>query len=105
MSKLAKRDGTLALRLPRPGEAYWQVVSPYWEQVDIYSGGDAFLRTFANVPEPAGHLLALHWCQSEVCNGGLTEGLRRKADIPALGEFVPQAAVVQSEMEKTNRTK
>ena len=70
MSKLAKKDGPLALRLPRPGEAYWQVLSPYWEQVDIYSGGDVFLRTFANVPEPAGHLLALHWCQSEVCNGG-----------------------------------
>jgi Domain of unknown function (DUF4375) len=70
LSKLAKKDGPLALRLPRPGEAYWQVLSPYWKQVDIYRGGDVFLRTLANVPEPAAHLLALKWCRSEVCNGG-----------------------------------
>jgi hypothetical protein len=54
----------------RPGEAYWNVVAPYWETVDIYNGSSAFLQTFALVPEAAGDLLALHWCQSEVCNGG-----------------------------------
>ena len=87
MSKLAKKDGQLALRLPRPGEAYWQIVSPYWKQVDIYSGGDAFLRTFANVPEPAGHLLALHWCQSEVCNGGFHQFFTNPT-----GVLAPEAA-------------
>jgi uncharacterized protein DUF4375 len=82
-SKLAKKDGPLALRLPRPGEVYWQIVSPYWEQVDIYSGGDIFLRTFANVPEPAGHLLALHWCQSEVCNGGFHQFFSNRTGVLA----------------------
>ncbi len=53
-----------------PGEAYWKVISPYWKTVDIYSGSSAFLQTFAQLPKPAGHLLALHWCQSEVRNGG-----------------------------------
>jgi Domain of unknown function (DUF4375) len=87
MSKLAKKDGPFGLRLPRSGEAYWQVVSPYWERVDIYSGGDAFLRTFANVPEPAGHLLALHWCQSEVCNGGFHQFFTNST-----GVLAPEAA-------------
>jgi hypothetical protein len=87
MSKLAKKDGPLALRLPRPGETFWQVLSPYWEQVDIYSGGDVFLRTFANVPKPAGHLLALHWCQSEVCNGGFHQFFSNPT-----GVLAPEAA-------------
>jgi hypothetical protein len=87
MSKLAKKDGALALRLPRPGETYWQVVSPYWDKVDIYSDADAFLRTFAKVPEPAGHLLALHWCQSEVCNGGFHQFFTNST-----GVLAPEAA-------------
>jgi hypothetical protein len=87
MSKLARKGGPLALRLPSPGQAYWQVVSRYWEQVDIYNGGDAFLRTFAGVPEPAGHLLALHWCQSEVCNGGLHQFFTNPT-----GVLAPEAA-------------
>jgi hypothetical protein len=105
---LAKKDGPLALRLPRPGEVYWQIVSPYWDQVDIYSSGDVFLRTFANVPEPAGHLLALHWCQSEVCNGGFhqffinstgvlaPEAVRgfRAINMSAIAEILERAMVV-----------
>jgi hypothetical protein len=54
----------------QPGEAYWNIIVPYWKTVDIYSGGSAFLQTFARLPKPVGHLLALHRCQSEVCNGG-----------------------------------
>lgn len=50
--------------------AYWSLVEPYWESVDIYQGATAFLRTFAIVPRPSGLLLAAHWCQSEVRNGG-----------------------------------
>jgi hypothetical protein len=48
----------------------WQIVSPHWASVDIYGSADDFLRTFAQFPEPAGHLLAVRWCESEVCNGG-----------------------------------
>lgn len=49
---------------------YWGVVEPYWEAVDIYSEPDEFLATFGAVPRHAALLLAAHWCQSEVCNGG-----------------------------------
>ena len=49
---------------------YWTVIEPYWEVVDIYAGPTEFLETFSAVPREAGLLLAAHWCQSEVCNGG-----------------------------------
>lgn len=108
MSRLARKDGPLALRLPRPGSAYSQVVDPYWERVDIYCGRDPFLRTFAEVPAPAGHLLAVQWCQSEVCNGGFhqffmnptgvlaPEAARgfRAIGMPAMAEHVEQAMAI-----------
>jgi hypothetical protein len=87
MSKLAKRDGPLAGRPPSPGEMWWQVVEPYWDRVDIYGGGRAFLRTFAEVPEPAAHLLAVQWCQSEVCNGGFHQFFSNPT-----GVLAPEAA-------------
>ena len=95
----------LALRLPRPGELCWQIVSPHWTSVDIYGSANAFLRTFAQVPEPAGHLLAVRWCESEVCNGGFhqfftnptgvlapeaTRGFRA-INLPAIAEIVEKA--------------
>jgi len=104
-SRLARKDGPLALRLPRPGESAWQIVSPYWTSVDIYGSANAFLSTFAQVPEPAGHLLAVRWCESEVCNGGFhqfftnltgvlapeaTRGLRA-INLPTIAEIVEKA--------------
>jgi hypothetical protein len=86
-SKLVKKDGPLARRLPKPGSVSWNVVAPYWEPVDIYSGGDVFLRTFARVPEPIGHLLAVTWCQSEVCNGGFHQFFTN-----SYGVLAPEAA-------------
>lgn len=56
---------------PEPGAVAWAVVEPYWELVDIYGSPDDFLVTFAQVPKIAGHLLAVRWLNSEVCNGGL----------------------------------
>ena len=55
------------------GERYWHFVEPHWERVDIHNGGDAFLRDFTRTPEAARNLLAAHWCQSEVRNGGLNQ--------------------------------
>jgi Domain of unknown function (DUF4375) len=49
---------------------YWSVVEPYWESVDVYAEPDDFVDTFGAVPRHAGLLLAAHWCQSEVRNGG-----------------------------------
>ena len=87
MSRLAKEDGELALCLIRSDESYWRVVAPYWKRVDIYSGADVFLRTFAQAPEAAGHLLAAHWCQSEVCNGGFHQFFSNST-----GVLAPEAA-------------
>jgi hypothetical protein len=70
-----------------PGERYWMVVEPYWEAVDIYNGEEEFLRTFAPLPEPAKHLLAAHWCQSEVCNGGFHQFFTNPT-----GVLAPEAA-------------
>jgi hypothetical protein len=56
--------------------------------VDIYGGADAFLRSFAAVPEPAGHLLAVTWCESEVCNGGFHQFFMN-----ATGVLAPEAAL------------
>jgi hypothetical protein len=106
--RLANKDGPLALRLPRPGEIWWQVVEPYWQNVDIYGDGATFLRTFADVPESAGHLLAIKWCESEVCNGGFHQFFGnptgvlapeavlgfRAIGMPALADLVEQAMVV-----------
>jgi hypothetical protein len=49
---------------------YWRLVDPYFQKVSIYDGPEVFLQDFQQIPLEAGHLLAVHWCQSEVCNGG-----------------------------------
>ena len=52
------------------GEAYWSVLEPAWNAVSIYDGAARFQREFATISTKACNLLAAHWCQSEVCNGG-----------------------------------
>jgi hypothetical protein len=49
---------------------YWDLVGPVADTVDIYGSPEKFLRTYARLPTRVGHLLAAHWCWSEVCNGG-----------------------------------
>jgi len=51
-------------------EGYWDHVEPFWTFVSIYDGPEVFLRGFTEIPEHSGHLLAAHWCSSEVYNGG-----------------------------------
>jgi hypothetical protein len=51
-------------------EGYWNHIELFWESVSIYDGPDEFLLHFTEMPEHAAHLFALHWCASEVCNGG-----------------------------------
>lgn len=54
----------------RPGEVYWSVVEPAWGTVSIYDGPEVFLEQFSKVPQDVGRLFAIHWCVSEICNGG-----------------------------------
>jgi Domain of unknown function (DUF4375) len=50
---------------------YWKVIEPIWEEVDIYSGAEIFTKSLSAVRREVALLYAAHWCQSEVCNGGL----------------------------------
>lgn len=52
---------------------YWDKVEPFWEAIDIYEGPDVFRQTFSTAPKEVGLLFAAHFCQSEVCNGGLDQ--------------------------------
>jgi hypothetical protein len=53
------------------GKEAWRIVQPYWGVVDIYGSPEDFLESFRLVPRNAALLLAVRWCNSEVCNGGL----------------------------------
>jgi hypothetical protein len=70
-----------------PGERYWSVVEPFWGAVSVYASPDEFLRQFHALPPRVGHLLAAHWCQSEVCNGGLHQFFSNPT-----GVLAPEAA-------------
>jgi hypothetical protein len=53
--------------------AYWSLVEPLWDSISIYDGPEVFQRQFAGARPEAGLLLAAHWCQSEVSNGGFEQ--------------------------------
>jgi hypothetical protein len=53
----------------RPGDAYWEIVRPVWNAISICNL-QRFQQEFAEAPLIARTLFAVHWCQSEVCNGG-----------------------------------
>jgi Domain of unknown function (DUF4375) len=52
---------------------YWTLVGPVWLPLNRSwdDGPDEFVRLFRSIRPEIGHLYAGHWCQSEVCNGGL----------------------------------
>jgi hypothetical protein len=50
---------------------YWALVEPFWARVNIYDGPKAFQRSFSGLPPAIRTLVAAHWCESEVSNGGL----------------------------------
>jgi hypothetical protein len=54
----------------RPGEIYGKRVAAAFSGVSIYERPEVFLGQFNQLERVVGNLLAAHWCQSEVCNGG-----------------------------------
>jgi hypothetical protein len=52
---------------------YWSVMEPAFEAVSIYDGHRVYAEQVAKFPPHVRNLLAAHWCQSEVCNGGLNQ--------------------------------
>ena len=53
-----------------PGDLYWTVISSAFDAVSIYDGPSVFAQQYGQLKPEVGHLLAAHWCQSEVRNGG-----------------------------------
>jgi hypothetical protein len=76
-----------------PGTAYWERLEPVWGSVSIYDGGHVFLHEFAQLPQCERTLFAAHWCQSEVCNGGLHQFFTNPT-----GVLAPEAAVAFDEL-------
>lgn len=54
----------------RKRKGYWALVEPYWEEVSIYDGPEAYLTGLALIPTVSQHLFATHWVAAEVENGG-----------------------------------
>jgi hypothetical protein len=68
-------------------QGYWRLVDPVWDQIDIYSGADVFLRTHTAAEKNAGLLFAAHFAQSEICNGGFYQLFSNST-----GVLAPEAA-------------
>jgi uncharacterized protein DUF4375 len=57
----------------RPGTIAWAIIARVEGRANIHEGPEIFLSQFAALSEPERHLLATHWCDYEVCNGGLLQ--------------------------------
>lgn len=57
----------------RPGALALAAVQSHVESINIYGSEAEFLKSFAAAPPRVGHLLAVFWCDAEVCNGGFDQ--------------------------------
>ena len=62
---------------------YWTLVEPIWEKVSIYDGTSTFLQQYAEAPEVARTLLAAHWANSEIRNGGFIQFFTNRTGVLA----------------------
>ncbi len=67
-------------------DAYFAVIEPHMQRVSIYAPPTKFLDEFAKTPPKVQHLLAAHWCASEISNGGFHQLFSSSA-----GVLVPEA--------------
>jgi len=70
-----------------PGDAYWSVIAPVVDSVSIYAGPDVFFYGFSQITAAQKVLLAAHWAQSEIHNGGLHQFF-----FNSTGVLAPEAA-------------
>jgi hypothetical protein len=52
-------------------DKYWKIIEPIWGDVSIYDSPKDFIDQYAQLNEKQKVLLASHWTQSEIMNGGL----------------------------------
>lgn len=67
---------------------YWDLIEKAFDDVDTYNGPEPFSRGFEVLPKPVQHLLAAHWCWSEVNNGGLDQFF-----VNSTGVLAPEAVI------------
>ena len=55
-----------------PGQLAWSLIEPHWDVLceSWDRGPDAFAAEMQRVPLKVQRLFPVHWCESEVCNGG-----------------------------------
>ncbi len=51
----------------------WTVIEPAFDTVDIYNGPETFRFHLQSLSQGQRSLLAIHWCISEVTNGGFLQ--------------------------------
>ena len=68
-----------------PGALYWSLIEPVWATLNESwdSGPKPFLELLNSLPRKIRYLYAGHWCQSEVCNGGLEQFFSNSSGILA----------------------
>jgi hypothetical protein len=62
---------------------HWELLEAAFEAVDIYAEPQLFVEQFRRLSTKVGNLLAAHWCQSEVCNGGFLQFFRNSTGVLA----------------------
>lgn len=71
--KSTKKPTKKPIKLRSSGDLAWQVIGSSMDEISIYDPPASFLKQFRRAPEVVGHLLATHWCNSEISNGGILQ--------------------------------
>lgn len=56
-----------------PGSAYWKLIDPIWYKVSFYDTWKVLQRGFSKISPKQKNLYAVHWADSEICNGGFDQ--------------------------------
>lgn len=70
-----------------PDDRIEVALEPYLRKVHFYDGEAAYRQSLSSMPPEAVHLLAISWCDTEVCNGGF-----HQLFLNSTGLLAPEAA-------------
>lgn len=80
-AQLRRLDDMNEPSAPDPGLLAGDAVADVWDQVNIYDGGETYLRDLAAISEPKRHLVVAFWCDREVINGGFQQLFRNSTGV------------------------
>jgi len=66
--------------------SYWDLIETAFDTVKTWMGPDRYYDHVFRFPERVQHLLAVHWANAEICNGGFGQFFDNSA-----GVLAPQA--------------